>query len=317
MADREGRKHLHVGGQAVIEGVMMRTPTRIATAVRKPAGDIVVEASSFVSLTKKHRILNLPIIRGAVVLVETFVLAVRALSFSAEHAMEEESDGKKAKGSRKGNSGFQMGITILAALVLGFVFFFYVPLKLTEWIGFEDGLLFNFVDGIFRLVFIFLYILLITRWKEMQRIFEYHGAEHKTIFAFEEEGEITPETASKYPTAHPRCSTSFLLIIVIVSIAIFILLGRPETIGERAIRFLFIPVIGGVSYEVLKISAKPSVKRYLGFLLWPGLFMQRFTTREPSMDQIEVAISALNACLNNTVADAPAHDHPDDKLVES
>jgi len=357
MTDREARKHLHVGGQAVIEGVMMRSPTRIATAVRRPEGDIVVKAEPFVSLTRKNRILKLPILRGGVVLVETFVLAIRSLSFSAEQAMVEENSSepaagegagvpqtggsgsepaagngpgvsagtdeppgkkkKKKKKTRKGESEFQMGITVIAALVLGFVIFFYLPLKLTEWIGFQDGVLFNLVDGLFRLVFIFLYIYLITRWKEMQRIFEYHGAEHKTIFAFEEEGDVTPDTARRYPRAHPRCSTSFLLIVVLVSIAVFIFLGRPETVRDRIIRFLFIPVIGGISYEVLRISAKPSVKRYLGFMFWPGIFMQRYTTREPSTDQIEVAITALNACLEHNVAVSAAGASLDNNLVES
>lgn len=363
MTDREARKHLHVGGQAVIEGVMMRSPTRIATAVRRPEGDIVVKAEPFVSLTRKNRILKLPVLRGGVVLVETFVLAIRSLSFSAEQAMAEESETepaagtsggggpvvsreggngaatvagtapdasqtgtdeppgkkkkKKKKKTRKGESEFQMGITVVAALVLGFVIFFYLPLKLTEWIGFRDGVLFNLVDGLFRLVFIFLYIYLITRWKEMQRIFEYHGAEHKTIYAFEEEGDVTPDTALRYPRAHPRCSTSFLLIVVLVSIAVFIFLGRPETVRDRIIRFLFIPVIGGISYEVLRISAKPSVKRYLGFMFWPGIFMQRYTTREPSPDQIEVAITALNACLEHNVATRGAGARLDNNLVES
>jgi uncharacterized protein YqhQ len=299
MSDKEGTKHLHVGGQAVIEGVMMRSPTRLATAVRNPEGEIVVKAEPFVSLTKRHRLLKIPIIRGAVVLVETFVVAVRALSFSAEQAMAEE---EKAKA--KGDSTFHMTLTVLAALVIGFGLFFYLPLKLTEWIGLENGVVFNVVDGLLRLVFIFLYIFLITRWKEMQRIFEYHGAEHKTIYAFEQEGEVSPENAMRYSRLHPRCSTSFLLIVVIVSMLLFIILGRPEGVTGRLIRFSFIPLIAGVSYEVLKISARPAVQKYLGFVFWPGLLLQRLTTREPSPDQIEVAITALNASL-------------EDKLLES
>jgi uncharacterized protein YqhQ len=306
MSDKEARKYLHVGGQAVIEGVMMRSPTRIATAVRNPAGEIVVKSEPFTSLTKRHWTLNLPIIRGAIALVETFVIAVKALTFSADQATSDSADRESSEDSTdegkvpgKRESRFQMAITITVALVLGFAIFFYIPLKLTEWIGPKDGLQFNLVDGLFRLTFIFLYIVLITRWKEMKRIFEYHGAEHKTIFAFEEEGEVNPETVLKYPRVHPRCSTSFLLLVVIVSVVLFIILGRPENVIDRIVRFSFIPVIGGVSYELLKLSSKPSVKRYLGFTLWAGLFLQRFTTREPSRAQIEVAISALNACLND------------------
>ena len=299
MSGQHDKEQLHVGGQAVIEGVMMRSPTRLATAVRTPGGEIVVKAEPFVSLTKRHRLLNIPVVRGAIVLIETFVIAVKALSFSAEQAMPEEE--KKGK---KGDSGFHMGLTIIAALVIGFGLFFYLPLKLTEWMGFQNGFLFNLIDGLIRLVFIFLYIFLITRWKEMQRIFEYHGAEHKTIYAFEEEGEVSPEAAMRYSRLHPRCSTSFLLIVVIVSILLFIMLGRPEGVVDRIVRFSFIPVIAGVSYEVLKASARRSVRRYLGFVFWPGLLLQRLTTREPSPDQIEVAITALNASLG-------------DKLLES
>jgi uncharacterized protein YqhQ len=303
MSTSETRKQLHVGGQAVIEGVMMRSPTCIATAVRIPGGKIVIKSEPFVSLTKRFRILNLPIIRGAIALIETFVIAVKALSFSVDQA-EAESDEKPESGRETAHSNVRMGVTITAALLVGLAIFFYIPLLLTDWLGFRSGFMFNLVDGFFRLLFIFLYIFLITRWKEMQRVFEYHGAEHKTIFAFEETGEMDPGTIKRYPKAHPRCSTSFLLIVVIVSVLVFLLLGRPSSITDRLVRFLFIPVIGGVSYEMLKLSAKPSVKKYLGFLIQPGLFLQRFTTREPSPDQLEVAIAALNACL-------------DDKLLES
>jgi uncharacterized protein YqhQ len=303
MSTEETRKQFHVGGQAVIEGVMMRSPTCIATAVRSPGGKIVIRSEPFTSLTKRFRILSLPVIRGAVALIETFVIAVKALAFSVDQA-EAEGDEETGDAKRKAGSNFRMGITITAALLIGLVIFFYIPLMLTDLLGFRSGFLFNLVDGFFRLLFIFLYIFLITRWKEMQRVFEYHGAEHKTIFAFEKSGEMDPGTIRQYPKAHPRCSTSFLLIVVIVSVLVFLLLGRPSSIADRLVRFLFIPVIGGVSYEMLKLSARPSVERYLGFLIQPGLFLQRFTTREPSPDQLEVAIAALNACL-------------DDKLLES
>ena len=330
MSDREARKRMHVGGQAIIEGVMMRTPVRIATAVRNVDGTIISKAESFTSLTKRYRILNIPIIRGAITLIETFVIAVKALSYSADQAgnNEDKKNGKEGskrksgegdgnKGNdarvensdsgssgRKGDSNLHMVFIVTVALVLGFTVFFYIPLKLTELLGFEDGVLFNLVDGVFRLCFIVLYIFLITRWKEMQRVFEYHGAEHKTIFAFEEGGDVTVEKALKYPRVHPRCSTSFLLLVVIVSIALFIILGRPDSIVDRVVRFSFIPVIGGVSYELLKLSVRPAVKRHIGFMFMPGLLLQKLTTREPSRDQIEVAIAALNACL-------------DDKLVET
>ena len=293
----EARNHPHIGGQAVIEGVMMRSPSRIATAVRNPQKEIVIRAEDYISLSKRHRLLNIPVVRGAVALIETLVIAIRALSFSADQAAP---DGK----GEKGMGVFQISLTVLLAFALGISIFFYLPLVLTEWIGFESGLLFNIVDGLFRLAFMLLYIFLITRWKEMQRIFEYHGAEHKTIFAFETEREVSVESAGRYPTVHPRCSTSFLLLVVIVSVLIFIFLGKPDSIGDRLLRFAFIPAIGGVSYELLRLSSNPRFSRIMRFMVWPGLFMQRYTTREPDQDQLEVAVAALRACIG-------------DKLLES
>ena len=299
MSEQEARKRLQVGGQAVIEGVMMRSPVCIATAVRTPGGEIVVEREPFTRLTRRYRILNIPIIRGAIAFVETFVIAIKALSFSADKAAgpaESAGDSGKKKGGG-GLSSLTIAVTILAAFALGFGLFFYLPLLITELTGLTQGVLFNLVDGLIRLVFLVLYIVLITRWKEMRRIFEYHGAEHKTIAAFEEEGAATPENVRAYSTLHARCSTSFLLLVVVVSIVVFMILGRPHNVETKLIRFAFIPVIGGVSYEILKLSADPRVRPYLAFLVWPGLFLQKLTTKEPSLDQLEVAIAALNACI--------------------
>lgn len=325
MSERDTRKRLQVGGQAVIEGVMMRSPDCIATAVRTAGGAIVVQKEPFRSLVRRYRPLNIPVIRGAIAFVETFVIAIKALSFSAEKATEEvpgkegaagEGDVKApdaegaaaaragAKKARAGLSIVHIALTIVAAFALGFGLFFYLPLFLTELTGLTQGVLFNLVDGVIRLVFLVMYIVLITRWKEMRRIFEYHGAEHKTISAFEEEGRATLENVGAYSTLHARCSTSFLLLVVVVSIVIFMILGRPVSIGDKIIRFAFIPVIGGVSYELLKLSANPAARRYMAPLVWPGLFLQRLTTKEPSSDQIEVAIAALDACLGHKIVES-------------
>jgi len=326
MSGKDARKRLQVGGQAVIEGVMMRSPDCIATAVRTSGGAIVVQREPFKSLVRRHRLLNVPVVRGAIAFVETFVIAIKALSFSAEKATEDlpgegDAAGESAAGAPgadtasaaapagakkagKGLSVIHIALTIVAAFALGFGLFFYLPLFLTELTGLTQGVLFNLVDGVIRLVFLVTYIVLITRWKEMRRIFEYHGAEHKTISAFEEEGRATPENVRAYSTLHTRCSTSFLLLVVVVSILVFMILGRPQSVGDKLVRFAFIPVIGGVSYELLKLSANPVARRYMAPLVWPGLFLQRLTTKEPSSDQIEVAIAALDACL-------------DDKTVES
>jgi uncharacterized protein YqhQ len=311
MSETDARKRLQVGGQAVIEGVMMRSPDCIATAVRTSGGAIVVQKEPFRSLARRYRPLNIPVIRGAIAFVETFVIAIKALSFSAEKATEElpgkegaAVPGSDAKKAGKGLSIVHIAITIVAAFALGFGLFFYLPLFLTELTGFKHGVLFNLVDGVIRLVFLVLYIVLITRWKEMRRIFEYHGAEHMTISAFEAEGRATPENVRAYSTLHTRCSTSFLLLVVVVSILVFMILGRPDSVGDKIVRFAFIPIIGGVSYELLKLSANPVARRYMAPLVWPGLFLQRLTTKEPSSDQIEVAIAALDACLGHKVVES-------------
>lgn len=301
MPDCEARKRLQVGGQAVIEGVMMRSPAGIATAVRSPDGRIIVRTEPFVSLTRRSRLFGLPVIRGAVALVETMVVAVKALTFSVEESGDGEKEKKKP--SRTGLA-FQMALTLAGALVLGLALFFYLPLVITDALGVQDGILFNLVDGLFRLLFIFLYIFAITRWSEMRRIFEYHGAEHKAIADFETGEEPTPGSAASRSRLHPRCSTSFLLIVVLVSVVVFIFLGRPHGTGDRLLRLALVPLIAGISYEILKASSRPAFRRWFGFVFYPGLMMQRMTTREPSPDQLEVAIAALSACLADNLLDS-------------
>jgi uncharacterized protein YqhQ len=300
MPDCGGEKRLQVGGQAVIEGVMMRSPAGIATAVRTQSGRIVVKTEPFVSLARKYRFFGLPVIRGAVALIETFIVALKALAFSADEAVrEDDEDGKKGDGVT-----WQMALSMVGAVALGIALFFYVPLLLTELLGIENGILFNLVDGLFRLVIIFAYIWTITRWKDMQRVFEYHGAEHKAIFTFEEGVEVTPRSAMRHPRLHPRCSTSFLLIVVLVSVIVFTFTGRPDGVSERLLRLAMVPLIGGLSFEVLKASSRPAFRRYFGFVYWPGMMMQKLTTREPSEDQIEVAIAALNASLADNLLES-------------
>ncbi len=300
MPDCGGEKRPLVGGQAVIEGVMMRSPSGIATAVRTRSGRIVIKTEPFVSLTRKNRFFGLPVIRGAVSLVETFAVALKALAFSADESINEDEE-KEKKG---GGVSWYMVLAMVGAVILGMALFFYVPLLLTGLLKIESGIVFNLVDGLFRLIIIFLYIYTITRWKDMQRIFEYHGAEHKAIFTFEEGVEVTPENAMSHPRLHPRCSTSFLLIVVIVSVIVFTFTGRPDNVGDRIFRLAMIPLIGGLSYEVLKASSRPAFRRFFGFVFWPGIMMQKLTTREPSIDQIEVAIAALNASLADNLLES-------------
>jgi len=288
---------ISMGGQAVIEGVIMRSPTYYAVAVRTPQGQIVIQKTPFVSLTRRIKILNIPIMRGAIHLIETMILGVKSLTYSAEQAMDEEEAAAAKKKSKIGSTLAIFG-SVALALVLGFALFFYVPLLLTELVGITNGVLFNLVDGVFRVLIFLLYIYGISRWKEMRRVFQYHGAEHKTIYAFESGRELKPEAMKEFSTHHPRCGTSFLIVVIVTSIIVFMFLGRPESITDRLIRFSMIPLIGGISYEIIKLAAKERFSKYFKLAIWPGLALQRITTQEPSDDMLEVAIAALHACLD-------------------
>ncbi len=292
------KERMQVGGQAVIEGVMMRSPKFFSVAVRRPDGKIVLRKKAYDSWTKRKRILGWPLIRGGVILIESLVLGMEALNFSGEVAMQGEDAKKKSGGRAGGSPRIWMGVTLLVALALGVGIFFFLPLVLTELTGVHSGVLFNLIDGAIRLALFLLYLTLISLWKEIRRVFEYHGAEHKSIFAFEDGKPLTLEAVKGYRTFHPRCGTSFLLVVMIVSLLVFMLLGRPQNMGDRLLRFLFIPVIGGISYEVIRLSGTRFWKGVSGILVAPGLWLQRITTREPDDSQLEVALVALRAALD-------------------
>ncbi|MGH7455600.1 MAG: DUF1385 domain-containing protein, partial [bacterium] len=211
-------KKLMVGGQAVIEGVMMRSPEMVAVACRRADGNIVVWRKPYRSLLSRFKFLALPIFRGSIVLIESLVLGVQALTFSGDVAMEDErakQNGKTAEpvqplGQRTLSQKIWMGLTLAFAFAIGLGIFFYVPLLLTDWLGARTGFWFNLVDGVIRLVFFLAYLWLITMMKDIRRVFEYHGAEHKSIFNFEEKKELTPENSATFSRFHPRCGTSFL-----------------------------------------------------------------------------------------------------------
>src|SRR5438477_6797716 len=284
-----------IGGQAVIEGVMMRSPGKVATAVRLPDGSIQVKTTEFVSISRRAGFFGLPIVRGAVVLVESLRIGVQALAFSAEAAVQAP---KAPRGEKRfGTLGLGMGFTVFVSFLLGFLIFFYLPLKLTDLTGVRQGLLFNLIDGSIRLVFFLIYILLVGTWKEMQRVFMYHGAEHKTIHNLESGQELTPETAQGFSRFHPRCGTSFLFLVVIVSFFVFAFLGRPDSWQARLLRFALIPLIAGISFEIIRFAGAHYDKPWVRWISEPGLKLQRLTTREPSSDMLEVAIAALRAVL--------------------
>jgi len=300
-------KNIQVGGQAIIEGVMMRSPDRVAIAVRRPDGKIVLKNDPYVSLTKRHKLWGLPIIRGAVVLIESMVIGIKALAFSGDIAVVEEQKKEKnqPKNKKPGLSNLWLIVTILFSLGAGFALFFYLPLVLTDLIGAKTGFWFNIVDGFFRIVIFLLYLGLIALWKDIQRIFRYHGAEHKTIFAYEDGKELTVENSKAYTPHHPRCGTSFILTVLLLSIFIFMLLGRPESIADRFIRLAFVPLIGGISYEFIKLSDRKKNNPLVKLFIKPGLWLQKITAREPDESMLEVALVALKGSLGNEFTDDP------------
>jgi uncharacterized protein YqhQ len=279
-----------VGGQAVIEGVMMRAPTAWAVAVRRPDGVIEARTDDLPRLSHRSRLARIPFIRGVMVLGESLSLGFRALTWSARKA-EEEDGGEELKTGH-------IAVAMTGALVFFLAVFMVLPLLgargLERLIG-ESALLFNVLDSVLRLGMFVGYIWLIGRSKEIQRVFQYHGAEHKTIHAYEAGDPLGLDEIQRYSPRHPRCGTNFLLIVVIVAIVVFAALGRPSWPWLIASRVFLIPVIAGFAYEILKLAAD---RTWMAFASRPGIWLQRLTTREPSDDQVEVAVAALLASLD-------------------
>jgi uncharacterized protein YqhQ len=290
-----------VGGQAVIEGVMMRSPSGVATAVRRSDGSISVRYRDHVPMTRRTKLLGLPVIRGAVTLVEALVIGTGELLWAADEVSRE--DGPDAKRSAKNDALAKWGFAVVAAVsfALGIALFFYLPLVLTDLLGIRDGLMFNLVDGAFRLVIFLAYIVLVSRWREMRRVFQYHGAEHMAIFNYEAEEPISVENSRHRPRLHPRCGTSFLFFVMIVSILVFAAFGRPDSMGERLFRISLVPLIGGISYEVIRFSARIEQTAAGRLLAAPGKGLQLLTTAPPDDTQVEVAVAALKAALTGDV----------------
>jgi uncharacterized protein YqhQ len=303
---------INVGGQAVIEGVMMRSPKRVSTAVRKAGGDIVVKNQEFISLTKRYKILGFPLLRGVVSLGEMLVIGIKTLNYSAEVAIKEAErlEGKEEKSSFFSSDTFKtfyLVLTVVFALALGIGIFFFLPLWFSQLSGVKrQALAFNLVAGLFRVGLFLLYVWGISRIGEFKRIFQYHGAEHKSIYTYESGKDLTLENVREYGTRHPRCGTSFILIVAVFAILVysvsdtiyFLLAGVPPTLLKRfLVHFCLLPLVAGVGYELLKLSAKASHNKIVKFLIAPGLWIQKITTQEPSDDQLEVAIVALQNAL--------------------
>jgi uncharacterized protein YqhQ len=301
------RRDAPVGGQAVLEGVMMRGVSVWAVAVRTPDGAIEIESEPLVPWAKRHRVWRLPVIRGVVALGESMKIGFRALAISANAQLEEDEEGEKEE-----IGGWVWGLTIVFSLLLAVGLFFVVPVGLTSLIKDRLGspLLFWLVEGVLRTAIFIGYIAAISRLSDLRRVFEYHGAEHKTISCYEAEDELVPARAKLYSRLHPRCGTSFLLIVMVLAIFVFAPIGLPAWYWLVASRILGIPLIAGLSYEVIKWAGRNRRKRWVRAVMWPGLMLQNLTTREPDEEQLAVAIAALEAVLAvETPEQAAAEQH--------
>jgi uncharacterized protein YqhQ len=295
-----------VGGQAVLEGVMMRGVSTWAVAVRKALpeqlgddglnpeeaalGEIEVQSFPLTSVMKKHRALRWPIVRGVVALGESLVIGFKALGISANAQLPEDEEPI--------SGGLWIG-TVFVAILLAVGLFFVVPVGLTSLIKdqLNSSLLFWIVEGVLRTAIFLGYIVLLSRLRDLRRVFEYHGAEHKTISCFEAGLELTPENAQRFSRLHPRCGTSFLLIVMIVAIFVFAPIGLPAWYLLVATRIIGVPLIAGISFEIIKFAGRNRRKRWVRTVMWPGLQLQKLTTREPDLAQLAVAIAAMNAVL--------------------
>ncbi len=296
-----------IGGQAVLEGVMMRGVSNWAVAVRKPTpdqleepersprepalGEIALSTFPLVSAMRRHRILRLPIVRGVVALGGSLAIGFRALEVSANAQLPPDEEQEISRGVWAG--------TVFVALAFAIVLFFLIPVGLTSLIKHQLGssLLFWLVEGTIRTALFLGYMILLSRVRDLRRVFEYHGAEHKTISCYEAGAALTPANAKRFSRLHPRCGTSFLLVVMIVAIFVFAPIGLPAWYWLVATRILGVPLIAGISFELIKFAGRNRRRRWVRALMWPGLKLQLLTTREPDLDQLAVAIAALEAVL--------------------
>jgi len=294
-----------VGGQAVMEGVMMRVPGAYATAVRDPKGNIQIDRHEFKSIAEYYPLIRLPIIRGLFSLFEALKIGYSTLQWSADIIEPKEE-------TNKGPNKFIDVLVILFSLLLALGLFFIAPIGLTSWLfdKDQDAFIFNIISGVFRISFFIIYLVLISLMKDVRRLFQYHGAEHKTVYNFEAGTQLNVSNAQQFPTQHPRCGTSFLFIIMIVAILSFAILDSTIMlyIDEMKIwmrlvfHIPFLPIAGGLGYEVLKLTAKYRNNIFFLALSKPGLWLQNITTRQPDDDQVEVALKALEAAFGDNLA---------------
>lgn len=298
-------KKCNIGGQAVLEGVMMKSQDCTAIAVRRPDGTIEVVKEKTSSLRDKHKILGLPIIRGMVTFFETMVIGIKTLMTSAELYGDEEeledyqpSKFEKFLSDRTGKDieDIMIGTALVLALLFAVILFVIIPTTIASFLrqSVESDVIMNVIEGLIRLAVFLIYIVSISQIKDIRRVFEYHGAEHKTIHCYEHEEKLTVDNARKYTTLHPRCGTAFLLIVMVVSILVFSLLGWQGIFMRILTRMLLLPVISGIAYEGIRWAGK-SESKLVDIIMYPGLMLQKLTTKEPDDQQLEVAIRAFLA----------------------
>ena len=289
-----------VGGQAVVEGVMMRSPKGYSVAVRRQDGTVRVMKDMVLALGQKWKIFKAPIARGVGVLGQALVLGIRALRFSTEEALAEESVKQDSKSDPAQVSSWMIGSSLVLALGVNILIFIALPLVITRLIqaevGFQSSLLFNGIDGVFRVLVFVVFLYIVSLMKDMNRVFQYHGAEHKTVYNFESRQKLTVENAQKFSTLHPRCGTSFLLVVMIVSILVFSIAHFDSFTGKLLSRIVLLPIVAGISYEIIRYSAKHP-KSVLRIVTLPGLLLQKITTKPPDDTQVEIAIRALEEAL--------------------
>jgi uncharacterized protein YqhQ len=304
-----------IGGQAVLEGVMMRAPSHWAVAVRTPGGTIERVAKPIDSVMRRHWFFRLPVVRGVIALGESLAIGFRALAISANYAAQEKrEDGAEAAEPEEVSTELTRGQLFFAfAIAIGFAvtLFKVTPALLTDWIGIKNTGGFVIVEGMIRVGLFIAYLVVISLLPDLRRVFQYHAAEHKAINAYEAGEELEPTTVQRYSLIHPRCGTAFLLWVMVIAIFVFAFFGRPAWYWLIATRILLLPVIAGIAYELIRFAGKHQRNRILMALLAPGLWLQRLTTREPTLDQLEVSIRALKEVLS-----LEGRETPDERRVE-
>lgn len=294
-----------IGGQALIEGVMMRGPKEVAIVVRRPDQQLTVKKEKVEGIVSKYKLDKIPLLRGAIALIDSMVLGIRSLTYSAEMAEEELEEEEPDKLGRfmekifkdKANDVF-LYFSVAVALMVSILVFFIVPTFVTSILRryTERNIILNLSEGLLRMAMFLIYIVIISRMQDIQRVFQYHGAEHKSIYCYEHGEELTVENARKYTTLHPRCGTSFLFIVMFVSIIMFSMIGWPNPWVRVVTRLALLPVVAGISYEIIKIAGR-SNSPIIKMINYPGLMLQKLTTLEPDDSQLEVALEALKNVL--------------------